>query len=333
MFLALFGGGTGERLAMEWDWSTMWGWLNMPWMTVGETDVTLARVAGLAFILVFVWWFSLTLEKGLRRVALHGRSPETSSTVYAFTRLVRYVVWIVGTLIGLNYLGFNLASLAFLGGAIGLGIGFGLQNIFSNFISGIIILVEKTLKIGDFVDLQSGVRGTVTEIGMRYTRVTTNDEVDVLVPNSEFINGRVTNWTFNSRNRRVAVPFGVAYGSDKNAVHEAGIAAAKSVQGLIIDERHPVGVLLRGFGDSSLDFELRAWVGPELVTRPGRTTSRILWQLEEELTKRGIEIPYPQRDIRIRSGTLGAAAAEDPDSAGERAPGAFMSRVAQGPGA
>jgi len=310
---------------MDWGLSTIGAWLNTPWVTIGETDITLARVTGLVFILVFVWWFSITLEKGLRRVALHGRSPETSSTVYAFTRLVRYIVWIVGTLVGLSYLGFNLASLAFLGGAIGLGIGFGLQNIFSNFISGIIILVEKTLKIGDFVDLQSGVRGTVTEIGMRFTRVTTNDSVDILVPNSEFINGRVTNWTFNDRNRRVGVPFGVAYGADKDAVREAGIAAAKSVQGLIIDDGHPVSVLLRSFGESSLDFELRVWVGSELVTRPGRTTSQLLWALEEELTKRGIEIPYPQRDVRIRSGTLGVA--HNPDAAEGRLPGIGEVRV------
>src|SRR5215213_2381499 len=262
------------------DWDTIWAWLNLPWVTVGETDITLGTIAGLLFMVVFVWWFSLTLEKGLRRVALHGRAHATSSTVYAFTRLVRYVVWIVGTVIGLNFMGFDLTSLAFLGGAIGVGIGFGLQNIFQNFISGIIILVEKTLKIGDFVDLQSGVRGTVTEIGMRYTRVTTNDAVDVLVPNSEFINGRVTNWTYNDRNRRVGVPFGVAYGSDKNQVREAGIAAAKRVEGLIIDAGHPVSVLLKGFGESSLDFEIRAWAGPDLVTRPGRTTSQLLWALE-----------------------------------------------------
>jgi small-conductance mechanosensitive channel len=240
------------------------------------------------------------VERTLRSVALRGHHV-TSSTVYAFTRLVRYVVWIVGTLIGLTYIGFDLSSLAFLGGAIGLGIGFGLQNIFSNFISGIIILVEKTLKIGDFVDLQSGVRGTVTEISMRYTRVTTNDSVDVLVPNSEFINGRVTNWTFNDRNRRIRVPFGVAYGSDKNAVREAALAAADTVQGLIIDEAHPVSLLLKAFGDSSLNFEIVVWVGAELVSRPAGTASKILWALEDELTRRGIEIPNPQRDINIRS--------------------------------
>ena len=287
---------------MEWD--SIWDWVNTPWMTLGETEITLARIAGLVFILLFVWWFASGLERGLRRVAMHGRTAETTSTVYAFTRLIRYLVWIIGTLIGLNYLGFNLASLAFLGGAIGVGIGFGLQNIFSNFISGIIILVEKTLKIGDFVDLQSGVRGTVTEIGMRYTRVTTNDSVDVLVPNSEFINGRVTNWTFNERSRRIRVPFGVAYGSDKNAVREAGLAAIANVKGVLSDEVHGADVRLVNFGESSLDFELIAWVGPEAITRPGGTNARILWALEEELTRRGIEIPFPQRDLHIRSSTV-----------------------------
>lgn len=290
------------------DWDSVWGWLNTPWLTLGETDVTLARVVGLVFILLFVWWFASALERALRRVALHGRSGETSSTVYAYTRLVRYLVWIVGTLIGLNYLGFQLASLAFLGGAIGVGIGFGLQNIFSNFISGIIILVEKTLKIGDFVDLQSGVRGTVTEIGMRYTRITTNDSVDVLVPNSEFINGRVTNWTFGERSRRIRVPFGVAYGSDKNAVREAGLAAIEKVKGVFADDAHPADVRLVKFGDSSLDFELMAWVGPEAITRPGGTQARILWALEEELARREIEIPFPQRDLHIRSGEIAVAA-------------------------
>lgn len=288
----------------SWDWNTIYAWVNTPWLTVGDTPITLARVIGLVVIVAFVWWFSSALERGLRRVALHGRSPATTSTVYAFTRLVRYVVWIVGTLIGLNYLGFNLTSFAILGGAIGVGIGFGLQNIFSNFMSGIIILVEKTLKIGDFVDLQSGVRGTVTEIGMRYTRVTTNDSVDILVPNSEFINGRVTNWTYGERNRRIRVPFGVAYGSDKMQVREAGLAAAASVQGMMIDDQHPADVRLVRFGESSLDFELMAWVGADLIAKPGGTQAQLLWALEEELTRRGIEIPFPQRDLHIRSGAL-----------------------------
>jgi small-conductance mechanosensitive channel len=294
---------------MNWDWNYLYDWIFTPLVSVGDTDITLARIGGLVFMLLFVWWLSSILESTLRRLALRGHHQHaTSSTVYAFTRLVRYVVWVVGTVIGLNFMGFNLASLAFLGGAIGVGIGFGLQNIFQNFISGIIILVEKTLKIGDFVEIQSGVRGTVVEIGMRYTRVSTNDDVDVLVPNSEFINKPVTNWTYGDRTRRVAIPFGVAYGSDKNHVKEAALAATQSVKGLLIDEQHPVAVLLKRFGDSSLDFEIRVWAGPDLVTRPAGTVSRVLWALEDELTKRGIEIPNPQRDVHVRSMPQGFSA-------------------------
>jgi small-conductance mechanosensitive channel len=118
------------------------------------------------------------------------------------------------------------------------------------------------------------------------------------------------------------VPFGVAYGSDKNAVREAAIAAAKSVKGIFFDERHPADVRLVKFGDSTLDFELVAWVGPEAITRPGGTQGRILWALEEELTRRNIEIPFPQRDLHIRSGTLtGSAPGEQgPPEDDKRAP-------------
>jgi small-conductance mechanosensitive channel len=287
------------------NWDTFYAWINTPWITIGKTPITTASVVGLVLIVVFVWWFSVFLEGAMRRVALHGRSADDNSTVYAFTRLIRYTVWIVGTLIGLTYVGIELTSLAFLGGAIGVGIGFGLQNIFSNFISGIIILIEKTLKVGDFVDLESGVRGTVTEIAMRYTRVTTNDSVDILVPNSEFINGRVTNWTFGERYRRIRVGFGVAYGSDKELVCEAALAAARATKDILVDDQRPPTARLVNFGDSSLDFELLAWVGPESIGRPGRTQSAFLWELETELAKRGIEIPFTQRDLHIRSGTLG----------------------------
>jgi small-conductance mechanosensitive channel len=280
-------------------------WLAVPWFTLGDTPVSAGRLLGLVFIVVVVWWFSSLLESGIRRVAMH-RSGHTQSTpsVYAWARVLRYSVWIIGTLVGLNYIGLDLTSLALLGGAIGVGIGFGLQNIFSNFISGIIILLERTLKVGDYVDLQSGVRGHVREIGMRYTRITTNDEVDIIVPNSEFINGRVTNWTFETRFRRMRVPFGVAYGSDKDKVKAAALRAAQRVKGTVSEPGREPDAWLVGFGDSSLNFELVVWVGPDLITRPGRTEAAFLWAIEDELRAEGIEIPFPQRDLHVRSGTL-----------------------------
>ncbi|AWI74843.1 potassium transporter KefA [Parazoarcus communis] len=200
--------------------------------------------------------------------------------------------------------GIDIASLAIVGGAMGVGIGFGLQNIFSNLVSGIIILLEKTLKLGDFVDLQSGAVGKVTEIGLRYTRVTTNDNVDVIVPNSEFINGRVTNWTFDDDLRRIHIPFGVAYGTDKDKVRDAVAAAARKVAGTILLPGREPEAWLVGFGDSSLDFELVVWVNHDLAMSPARTQARYLWEIDSALRAAGIEIPFPQRDLHVRSGTL-----------------------------
>lgn len=286
-------------------WGNLQYWATVPLFTAGSTPVTLARLSGLIFIVIFAWWFSMVLERGLRRVAQRQNYRTMSnSAVFALTRILRYVVWIIGTIVGLTYIGFDLASLAILGGAIGVGIGFGLQNIFSNFISGIIILVEKTLKVGDFVDLQSGVVGRVTEISMRYTRVSTNDNVDVIVPNSEFINGRVTNWTLDEASRRIHVPFGVAYGSDKDLVREAVIAAAKSVEGTVVDDNRLPDVWLVNFGARSLNFELVVWVGETQVSSPGRTHALYLWAIETELRKHKIEIPFPQQDLHLRSGQL-----------------------------
>jgi small-conductance mechanosensitive channel len=275
------------------------------WFPIGSTPLTAARLIGLVVMVFAVWWFASLLERGIRRVALRGEAAGIlAPSVYAWARIIRYTVWILGSIVGLNYIGVDLASFALLGGAIGVGIGFGLQNIFSNFISGIIILLEKTLKIGDFVDLQSGVRGHVREIGLRYTRVTTNDDVDIIVPNSEFINGRVTNWTFGSRLRRVRVPFSVAYGTDKAVVREAALKAAERVEGTVIDNYHRPDAWLVALGESSLDFELVVWVGPDRVARPSNTNAAYLWAIEDALREVGIEIPFPQRDLHVRSGTL-----------------------------
>ncbi len=273
------------------------------WFDIADTQVNLLRFFGLCLILILVWRISGMLERLLLKV---GRDDKGGTTPgwYALSRISRYAIWILGIFIGLSYLGFNTASLAVMGGAIGVGVGFGLQNIISNFVSGIIILIEKIVKVDDFVDLQSGVMGRVAEINLRYTRVTTTDLIDVIVPNSEFITGRVVNWTLGERTRRMHIPFGVAYGSDKHLVKEAAIAAAKSISSTQLgNDREPDAWLVK-FGDSSLDFELVVWVGTDDIAIPGRTTARYLWAIDDELKKRGIEIPFPQRDLHIRSGTL-----------------------------
>ncbi|MEO8837059.1 MAG: mechanosensitive ion channel domain-containing protein [Caldimonas sp.] len=281
---------------------TLSRWLQLPFFTVGKTPVNTERLLGLVVLLVGAWWLTGRIEGAIRRLA--NDRDKSAASIYAWARVIRYAIWILVIFVGLNYLGIDLSSFALIGGAIGVGIGFGLQNIFSNFFSGIILLLEKTLKEGDFVDLPSGPRGRVREIGLRYTRITTNDEVDVIVPNSEFINGRVVNWTLGSEYRRLHIPFGVAYGSDKTLVKEAALRAAEATKHTMTDSRRHSDVWLVKMNDSSLDFELVVWVGPDAITSPSRVEAEYRWKIHDELIAAGLEIPFPQRDLNIRTGEL-----------------------------
>ena len=271
-----------------------------PLFGIGNTDFTLLRLLGLLLIIAAVFQVARITKRSINKL-----NPDpTDHAVYLLSRFAGYFVWIIGTLIGLNFLGFELSSFAFLGGAVGLGLGFGLQNILSNFVAGIIILFEKSLKVGDIVELQSSVIGKVAEINLRYTRIITPDAIDILVPNSEFISGRVVNWTFADPIRRIHVPFSVAYGTDKDLVREAGVAAAMSVPTTINDDAHQPDVWLVRMGDSALEFELVVWINQESVKIHGTIQANYVWALETELRKRGIEIPFPQRDLYLKNAKI-----------------------------
>lgn len=286
-------------------WHDVLRFLGEPMFSIGHTPLSPARLFFVALVILLAMWFSKVGERALRRLVQGHAAQLTEGSAYALSRIARYVLLVGGVLFSLSLAGIDFSSLAVVGGALGLGIGIGLQPLFANFVSGVVLLLDRTLKVGDFVDLQSGVRGRVVEIAMRYTRVSTNDSVDVLVPNSEFVNGRVTNWTFDDTSRRLHIPFGVAYGSDKNKVREAGVAAARRIEGVLVGEpgREP-DVWLVAFGENSLNFELVVWVGRSLSSSPSRTQAKLLWVLEEELRTRGFVIPFPQRDLHVESGRL-----------------------------
>jgi small-conductance mechanosensitive channel len=280
-------------------------WLTLPIAKVGTSSLSVASIAGLLVLIIGFWFGAKLIESALRRLA--SRDPELShnrSNVYAWARMLRYLVWIAGSFAALSYVGVDLTGIAIIGGAVGVGIGLGLQSIVANFISGIILLLERTLKIGDFVVLESGVRGHVREISLRFTRVTTNDDVDVIVPNNEFTQNRLVNWTYGGRRQRVHIPFGVGYGSDKAVVKAAALRAIARVPGVLIDAGLEPDVWLVKFGDNSLDFEMVVWAGPDLVTSPGRAHASFMWALHDELIVDGIEIPFPQRDLYLKSGSL-----------------------------
>ena len=192
--------------------------------------------------------------------------------------------------------GFNLATLSVIAGALSFGIGFGLRNIADNFVSGLIILTERPIKVGDRLEIDD-LEGKVMEIRARSTTVRTNDNIDIIVTNSHFIDNRVTNRSHNDNVIRFRIPVGVHYHSDIEVVEKALLEAVKDCPNAL-PEPAP-GVRFMGFGDSSLDFELRVW-SEALHDRPNAFRSEVNKAIWHSLKRHQIEIPYPQRDLYIK---------------------------------
>ena len=291
-------------------WRQLLGWLDTTLFNIGTSPVTATGLLRVLLIVAVAWVLSRIVRSTLDRISGHWPGMHRAS-LYALGRVVHYILLALGVIIGLATIGVDFTNLALLLSALGVGIGFGLQSMVANFVAGIVILFERHLKMGDFVELESGVTGEVREIRMRATRITTNDNIDILVPNSEFVNGRVINWTLDEAFRRIHVPFGVAYGSDKEKVRTGVLEAADRVPYTLkgISGRAPQVWFVK-FGESSLDFELIVWLTPEAVKRPSAVQAAYLWEIHDTLEQHGIEIPFPQRDLHVRSvlGLKGEAA-------------------------
>ncbi len=262
--------------------------------------LTIGALVGALLSLLVALLVSRLMRAGLDRYAT--RHENNQAALYTLSRIIHYVMLLVGVLVALSVAGIPLSRFELFAGALGVGLGFGLQAIFSNFVSGLIILFDRSLKVGDFVELSNGVHGVVNDIHIRATRITTNDNIDILVPNSEFVTNNVVNWTLRETSRRLRVPFGVAYGTDKERVKQAALEAAAEVPfTLTLDGPRMPQVWLTGFGDSSLDFALVVWLNAEAVKRPSAVTAAYNWALHSALENYGIEIPFPQRDLHVKS--------------------------------
>ncbi len=285
--------------------------LSYPLLELGKGPITPGTLLTGLIIITAAILISRTVSKNVQRLG-RGRHAMSASSVYTLQRLSHYLILIIGVFVALSTVGIDFEKFALVASALSVGIGFGLQAIVSNFVSGLIILLEKSLKVGDFVQLESGISGVVTEISVRATVITTPDHAEILVPNAEFVNGRVTNWTRSNSFRRHRIPFGVAYGTDKDKMREIVIAAAMEQPYTLADtpQRQP-SVWMKGFGDSSLDFELLVWIKPEYATSPGTVTSAYLWAIESALKASGITVPFPQRDLHIISGLHPQARSEE----------------------
>ena len=266
---------------------------------LGNTELTPAILVTFACTVVLVFVFERIVRRVLVQRLLH-RTHFHPSMQYAIAKIGGYIFVVVGLYIALKLVGIDLSSLAVVAGAIGVGLGFGLQNIISNFVSGLIILAERPIAIGDRVEMGE-VAGLVTKINLRSTTIVTNDNITIIVPNSDFITNKVTNWSYGDPTVRIRLPVGVAYGTDTERLRRVLLEVANG-HTMVLREPAPE-LFFSGFGDSSLNFELGVWTA-EMAAKPRRFRSELYYAIERKLRENQIEIPFPQRDLHLRSGSF-----------------------------
>jgi len=282
----------------------IWFWLRdaLAWPIIHAGDFRLS--AGTLLILLAsvlaLFWLSKRLQHWLNEGPILRNRLDVGAR-HAVGAMVRYTVLLVGLLAIVQTVGIDLTTFNVLAGALGIGVGFGLQNVVSNFIAGLIIMFERPVKIGDRI-VVGGVAGNVIDIGARSTTVLDNDNIAVIVPNAKFITENVINWKYNDDRVRFRVPVSVAYGSDAQQVKRVLLEVA-AAEADVLKTPAP-SVLLREFGDDGVLFEMRAW-SSSLVDHKGRLLSQLNYAIYERFNAEGIEFPYPQRDLHLKDGVIG----------------------------
>jgi small-conductance mechanosensitive channel len=266
-----------------------------PLFTVNQTPITLSS---LMFFMVIMGVFMLvnTLLRRFLNNRLLKRFKMPLSTQYTLTRIVQYVLLFVGTIIAFQIIGVDLSGLAVIFGFLSVGIGFGLQNLTSNFIAGLMLLFEQHIQVGDRITV-GDTEGDVTEINIRSTTIRSLNNIAIVVPNSEFISSTVTNWSHGDPKTRLEIEVGVSYSSDLDMVMHALLEAAKE-HPLTLSHHEPKAWLM-SFGDSAWNMRLLTWVGDPQGRR--QIQSDINCTIVKKFRQHGVEIPFPQRDLHVRS--------------------------------
>jgi len=293
----------GAKKEVELTWQKVENIINYPLFEVGGRSITPLNFAIFILILIIGWFIGKYYKHFI--YTLRHKKNISYSTATLLANMGYYTILTFSFLSALKVVGLDLSSLAIIAGALSVGIGFGLQNIVSNFVSGIILMFERSIKVGDYVQIDNDTRGEVIDISMRSTIIRTNDNINLIIPNQSFIQNNVTNWTLGDDIVRFRVPFGVAYGSNIDEVEKVVLNGLRNSDLPYIKKTHlnlditPYVVFME-MADSSLNFELFVWVKGEYARRPRRTRSAFLKMIYNELNKANITIPFPQQDIYIK---------------------------------
>jgi small-conductance mechanosensitive channel len=267
-----------------------------PLFNFGSKPVTFWMLLYFLLLVIFLFFGTAKLKKWFVYKLLGKTSLELGVRI-AMGTIFRYLMMVIGFMLILQFLGVDLSGFTIIASALGVGVGFGLQNITNNFVSGIIILFERPIKIGDRIEV-GDVTGDVVKISLRSTMVLTNDNIAIIVPNSDFISSTVTNWSHTDRNVRFNFPVGVSYKSDPEMVRKILLEVVEKNEGVLKD---PVpDVLLEEYGDSSINFTLRVWTST-YITQPNLLKSQLYYSIFEKFKEHNIEIPFPQRDIHVKN--------------------------------
>lgn len=263
----------------------------------GSYEVSLYKALQSIFVVIFVFWVAAIFSDVAEGRILKVRKMRASSRSLIL-KLVQILIYFIAFILSLDIIGIDLTTLTVFSGALGIGLGFGLQKISSNFISGLILLMEKSVEESDLVELSDGTFGFIRRVSARFTLVETFDGKEILVPNEDFITSRVVNWTYSNPKARIEIPVGVSYKSDLEKVHSLILEAAKE-HPRCANDPEPI-CYLRGFGDSSVNFILHLWVDDVVLGR-WLPQSEIMFAIWRKFAENDIEIPFPQRDLHLKT--------------------------------
>ncbi len=263
---------------------------------IGTKDFSVLLVLdGIILATILLWlasWLSLVL-----RHRINTLPSLTPSIRLLLSKAVQVTLLTIAVLITMTRMGFDLSSLAIIGGALSFGIGFGLQRIFANFISGIILLMDRSIKPGDVIEVDD-TYGKIGSLGLRYTSVITRDRKEHLIPNESFVTGKVINWSFSTPEVRVKRPVGVAYGTDVRKAIDLAMQCMNDIPRVLKSPKP--ACLLKGFGDSSINLELRFWIR-DAENGVSNISSEVLLKILDSYTENGIAFPFPQRDVHLHA--------------------------------